>query len=184
MFQISCQGKYDNPTPQFILEIRLSKTGQSVVLQKSNNLIFKVSDLKPGSTYTAAVKAVNKFGKSEAISIPFITQAEPIKTIAETKVKGERKDENEILGVILGIVLTIVIMVFVLALVTLAYRRCLLEQPDTSLVPGVNENYPFSRPDTVPREISNRNIIPSSPFDSYQQSMPTISSDVFVKVNA
>ena len=177
-------GEYENPTPQFILEIRLSETKQTVVLQKSNILSFKVSDLKPGSMYTAAVKSVNKFGKSEAIFVPFVTQAEPIKTIAETKVKGEKNDENEVLGVILGIVVTVVIMLFVLALVTLSYRRCLLEQPDTSLVLGANKNHLFPRPDTVPREISNRNIIPASPFDFYQQSMPTISSDVLVKVNA
>jgi len=107
---ISCHGKYNNPVPHFTLEVSLSKTGKSIVLQKSNNLTFKVIDLKPGSMYTANVKAVNKFGKSDALFISFATQAEPVKTIAETKVKEERNDENEVIGIILGIVVTSVIM--------------------------------------------------------------------------
>ena len=180
MFQISCHGKYNNPVPHFTLEVRLSKTGKSIVLQKSSNLTFKVSDLKPGSMYTANVKAVNKFGKSEALFISFVTQAEPVKSIAETKVKGERNDGNEVIGVILGIVVTSVIMLFVL---TTTYRRCQLEPPDTRLVSDVVGNSQFPGHETVIREvISHPKKIPSSSFDSYHHSMQTISSDVLVKV--
>ena len=72
---------------------------------KSDKLSFILSDLIPGSMYTASVRALNKFVKSEALYVPFITKVELIKTIAETKVKDERNNsESEVLGVILGVV--------------------------------------------------------------------------------
>jgi len=138
--------------------------------------------------YTANVRAVNKFGKSEALYVPFVTKVEPIRTIAETKVKEESlNSESELLGVILGVVFMAVIVMVVIAFTTLTYRRCIDESnsmstPDASQVPNEMETdlLPGSR--TSKKEQLHPNKSPSSQFNSYQQLMPTISFDVLRKV--
>ena len=132
--------------------------------------------------YTASVRAVNKFGKSEALYVPFITKVEPIKTIAETKVKDERNNsKSEVLGVILGVVFMTATVIVAVVFTALTYRRCLNESSSMnslSLVPGEKETVPMpSR-----KEQSLPNQIPSSQFHSGQQMMPTISFTMLGKV--
>ena len=166
----------------------MAKTGKSVFLLKSETPSFILTDLKPGSMYTANMRAENKFGKSEALYVPFVTKVEPIKTIAETKVKEESlNSESELLGVILGVVFMAVIVMVVIAFTTLTYRRCLDESnsmsiPDASLFPSEMETDLLPGSGTSRKDQQYPNKSPSSPFNSYQQLMPTISFDVLKKV--
>ena len=47
------------------------------------------------------VQVRNKFGISDSLYVPVVTMMEPIKQLAETKVKNE-EDKNEILAMIIG----------------------------------------------------------------------------------
>ena len=70
----------------------------------------------------------NKFGISEPLHVPVVTLLEPIKQLAETKLKKNQEDRNEILAIILGGLVTAILLVIVILLVSFSYRRRLLEQ--------------------------------------------------------
>merc|ERR1711902_253984 len=57
---------------------------------------------------------------------------EPIKQLAETKVKNE-EDKNEMLAMIIGGLVTTILLVIVILLVSFSYRRRLLENSAANL---------------------------------------------------
>ena len=70
--------------------------------------------LSPGTTYTVRVQIRNKFGVSESLHVPVVTLLEPIKQLAETKVKEDTEERNEaILAMIIGGLVTLVMLVLV-----------------------------------------------------------------------
>merc|ERR1719273_579322 len=93
----------------------------------TNKTDLVISGLLPGTTYTVKVQVRNKFGVSDAVYIPLLTKLEPIKQLAETKVKNE-EDRTELLAMILGGLVTSVLLLTVILLVSFNYRRRMLEQ--------------------------------------------------------
>ena len=92
------------------------------------------SDSPPGTTYTVRVQIRNKFGVSESLHVPVVTLLEPIKQLAETKVKEDTEERNEaILAMIIGGLVTLVMLVLVILLISFSYRRRLLETSAASL---------------------------------------------------
>ena len=75
-----------------------------------------------GTTYTVMVQIRNRFGISDAVFVSVTTLLEPIKLLAETKVKNE-VEGRESLAMILGALVTIVMLVIVILLVSFSYRR-------------------------------------------------------------
>ena len=76
----------------------------------------------PGTTYTVMVQIRNRFGISDAVFVSVTTLLEPIKLLAETKVKDEAEGP-ESLAMILGALVTILLLVSVILLVSFSYRR-------------------------------------------------------------
>ena len=147
---------------------------------------FDVIGLRPGSTYTITVKSKNKFGKSQSVYVPVVTLLEPIKQIAETKVKENKEEESKRIAIILGSVAIVILIVVVILLTVFTQRRRVLELNSSSshrksLV--ATNKCPDLVHDSAQYNCTPSKSIPSSPFNSYQEMLPTISCDVFGKVN-
>lgn len=71
---------------------------------------------------------------SESLHVPVVTLLEPIKQLAETKVKEDTEERQEaILAMIIGGLVTMVMLVLVILLISFSYRRRLLENSAASL---------------------------------------------------
>jgi len=182
--KVSCEGKYDKPLPDFFLEVRLAKTGRSVLKLQNDLMDFDIIGLRPGSTYSITVKAKNKFGTSEPVYVSVVTLLEPTKQLAETKVKENKEEETRILAIILGGVALVILLVIAILLIAFTYRRRLLER-NSPLSHGTNLIDSNKGPDLLldsgQYECTASKSIPSSPFNAYQEILPTISCDVFGK---
>ena len=89
---------------------------------------FDIIGLKPGSSYTITVKSKTKFGISEPVYVPVVTLMEPIKQLAETKVKENKEEESEKIAMVLGGIATVILLVVVILLIVFTHRRRLLER--------------------------------------------------------
>lgn len=182
--KVSCEGKYDKHVPEFFLEVRLANTGISIQKHHSSSMDFDVIGLKPGSSYTIAVKSKTKFGISEPVYVPVVTLMEPIKQLAETKVKENKEEESEKIAMVLGGIATVILLVVVILLIVFTHRRRLLER-SLPLTHGRVQIETKRAPDLVHEsglyDGSVPKSIPSSPFNSYKEMLPTISCDVIGK---
>ena len=166
------------------MEVKLA-TGKSINILKNRSSHFQVVGLVSGTTYKVTVISQNKHGKSDPVYMLIETLMEPIKQIAETKIKEEDSDDNQILAIIIGVFITIMLIVIMVTLAMITIRLRLRLQRHTSS-PIVNTSLLQERrhPDILPnrqgntREGSGRQPSPSSPYITYCR---TISSDVEVK---
>merc|ERR1712079_105149 len=125
----------DNALPEVVAELTLAETGEMldrdmveiISLPATNKTDLVLSGLLPGTTYTVKVQVRNEFGISDAVYIPLLTKLEPIKQLAETKVKND-DGRTELLAMILGGLVTSVLLLTVILLVSFNYRRRMLEQ--------------------------------------------------------
>jgi len=182
--KVSCEGKYDKHLPEFFLEVRLANTGISIQKLHSPSMDFDIIGLKPGSSYTITVKSKTKFGISEPVYVPIVTLIEPIKQLAETKVKEKKEEESEKIAIVLGGIATVILLVVVILLSVFTHRRRLLERSSPSSQ-GRVQLEANRGPDLVHEsglyDGSVPKSIPSSPFNSYKEILPTISCDVIGK---
>lgn len=178
--KVFCEGKYEKPWPDFLLEVRVAATGRSILTIQNSSLEFEVSGLLPGSTYTIAVRAKNKFGTSEPFYFPLLTQLEPIKQIAETKLKDSARETHTLVPVLLGAFATVTLLVAVTTLVGFTIRRRAMDRKPPgsgdSLLPDSSGPDPLSQ--TGQYSPSGQDVSPSSPYTSYRE-VSTISCDVF-----
>ena len=131
--------------------------------------------LCPGTTYTVRVQIRNKFGVSESLHVPVVTLLEPIKQLAETKVKEDTEERNEaILAMIIGGLVTLVMLVLVILLISFSYRRRLLEHSAATL-----SSTSARLLETSPEQKQERAEYSSYTLDS-KQSTTTFNSNVFV----
>ena len=129
----------------------------------------------------------NKFGISDAVYIPLVTKLEPIKQLAETKVKNE-EGRTELLAMILGSLVTAVLLVVVVLLVSFNYRRRMLEQSaatisSTTSAPLLENS---SRESQV-TDFSNYTMNPKQSATTTFNSnvfVPSISSDIYGQVRS
>ena len=135
------------------------------------------------------VQVRNKFGVSDAVYIPLVTKLEPIKQLAETKVKNE-EGRTELLAMILGGLVTSVLLLTVILLVSLNYRRRMLEQSTATIS---STSAPLLESSGRPRaresqatDFSSFSLLKSKPsttttFNS-NVFVPSISSDLYGQV--
>lgn len=185
-FKISCDGTSDNPNQLYSMEVKLA-TGESVVVLQNSSLDFQVVGLVSGTTYKVTVRSQNKHGKSDPVYMLIETLMEPIKQIAETKLKEEDSDDNQILAIIIGVFVTVMLIVIMATLAMITFRlRMRLRRSNSS--PIVNTSLLQERrgPDILPkrgqnpRKASATQHSPSSPYITYCR---TISSDVEEYIN-
>ena len=79
-----------------------------------------------------AVISQNKHRKSDPVYMLIETLMEPIKQIAETKIKENDYDENRILAIIIGVFITIMLIVIMVALSMIIFRLRMRLQRQTS----------------------------------------------------
>ena len=123
------------------------------------------------------VQIRNRFGVSEPLHVPVTTLLEPIKQLAETKVKEDTEDRNEVLAMILGGLVTAVVLISVILLVSFSYRRRLLEHSAASLS-STSARLLETRPDQK-QDVTGPALYSSYTCDS-KQSTTTFNSNVFV----
>ena len=68
------------------------------------------------------VRCENRHGRSDPLYLLLETLNEPIKQIAETKVKKEAGDYNEMLAITIGVVVSVVIMVVMIIIAVFTIR--------------------------------------------------------------
>ena len=147
--------------------------------------MFDIIGLKPGSSYTISVRAKTKFGTSEPVYVPVVTLIEPIKQLAETKVKEKSEEESEKTAIILGGIATLALLAVMILLSVFTHRRRLLDRRAPTSQGRVQIE--VTRGPHLVQESglsidSVATSIPSSTFHPYKDILPTISSDGFVKV--
>merc|ERR1711892_1233673 len=123
-------------------------------------------------------------GISEPVYVPIVTLIEPIKQLAETKDKEKKEEESEKIAIVLGCIATVILLVVVILLSVFTHRRRLLERSSPSSQ-GRVQLEANRGPDLVHEsglyDGSVPKSIPSSPFNSYKEILPTISCDVIGK---
>ena len=102
-----------------------------------------------------------------------VTKLEPIKLLAETKVKNE-EGRTELLGMIIGSLVTAVLLVTVVLLVSFNYRRRMLEQSAATISSTSAPLLESSVRDTQATDFSTFTI------NSKQSTTTTFNSNVFV----
>ena len=185
IFQVSCDGASDNPNQRYTMQVKLS-TGESIIVLQNTSLSFQVLGLVPGTSYKVSVRSENKHGKSDPVYMIIETLLEPIKQIAETKLKEEDSEDSQILAIIIGVFVTVMLIAIMgtLAIITCNLRMRLRSSTSS---PMVNTSLLQDRriPDLLPkrgtdtRKASTSQPSPSSPYITYCR---TISSDVEVKM--
>ena len=101
-----------------------------------------------------------------------VTKLEPIKLLAETKVKNE-EGRTELLGMIIGSLVTAVLLVTVVLLVSFNYRRRMLEQ-SAATISSTSAPLLETVRDTQATDFSTFTI------NSKQSTTTTFNSNVFV----
>ena len=92
------------------------RTLQSTVAQ------WAVGGLQSGTTYKVNVRCENKHGRSDPLYLLIETLNEPIKQIAETKVKEEAGDYNQMLAITIGVMVSLIIMVVMVVIAVFTIR--------------------------------------------------------------
>ena len=113
-----------NPGNLFILRVDTS-LGNHVKTVSSSWPHFQVGELQSGTTYKVNVRCENKHGRSDPLYLLVETLNEPIKQIAETKVKEEDSEYNEKMAIIIGVIVSLVIMIvmIIIAVITIRLKR-------------------------------------------------------------
>ena len=93
--------------------------GQLVRTVQSSQATFQVGELQSGTTYKVNVRCENKHGRSDPLYLLVETLNEPIKQIAETKVKEEAGDYNQMLAITIGVVVSLLIMIVMIVIAVL-----------------------------------------------------------------
>ena len=121
MLQISCEPLSSSSSKQFSLEVL--RVGGAVVRRLETSLgVFQVGELQSGTTYKVVVRAENRHGRSDPVYLLVQTTNEPIKQIAETKVKEEAGDYNEMLAITIGVVVSLIIMLVMIVIAVFTIR--------------------------------------------------------------
>ena len=131
------------------------------------------------------MRAKTKFGTSEPVYVPVVTLIEPIKQLAETKVKEKSEEESEKTAIILGGIATLALLAVMILLSVFTHRRRLLERRAPTSQGRVQIE--VTRGPHLVQESglsidSVATSIPSSTFHSYKEIVPTISNDGIEKV--
>ena len=196
--KVSCSLPHDNTRPEVVGQLTLAETGEmldsgmvaSVSPDLANRTDLSISGLRPGqyllvnlnckrrfsvpgTTYTVKIQVRNKFGTSDSVYIPMVTKLEPIKLLAETKVKNE-EGRTELLGMIIGSLVTAVLLVTVVLLVSFNYRRRMLEQSAATISSTSAPLLESTVRDTQATDFSTFTI------NSKQSTTTTFNSNVFV----
>ena len=113
-----------NPGNLFILRVDTS-LGNHVKTVSSSWPHFQIGELQSGTTYKVNVRCENKHGRSDPLYLLVETLNEPIKQIAETKVKEEDSEYNEKMAIIIGVIVSLVIMIvmIIIAGITIRLKR-------------------------------------------------------------
>ena len=121
VLQISCEPLSSSSSKQFSLEVL--RVGGAVVRRVQSSLgVFQVGELQSGTTYKVVVRSENRHGRSDPVYLLVQTTNEPIKQIAETKVKEEAGDYNEMLAITIGVVVSLIIMVVMIVIAVFTIR--------------------------------------------------------------
>ena len=118
VLQISCEPLSSGSSKQFSLEV-LRVDGAVVRRVESNQGVFQVLEVQSGTTYKVVVRAENRHGRSDPVYLLVQTNSEPIKQIAETKVKEEAGDYNQMLAITIGVVVSLLIMIVMIVIAVL-----------------------------------------------------------------
>ena len=121
IFQISCDTMSSNPGNFFILQVD-QMSGAHVKTVQSNWPTFQLGELQSGTTYKVNVRCENKHGRSDPLYLLVETLNEPIKQIAETKVKEQNSEENELIVIIIGVAVSLIIMVVMIIIAVITIR--------------------------------------------------------------
>ena len=173
-----------------LLQVSISKSQHIELIGSLSKIHFSIDSenfYSLGTTYTVTVQIRNKFGISEPLHVPVVTLLEPIKQLAETKLKNQ-EDRNEILAIILGGLVTAILLVIVILLVSFSYRRRLLEQsaPTTGSTSARLLETNQSEPHTVDNNKFSSYSIDSKPSPTTFNSnvfVPSISSELYGQVS-
>ncbi len=97
-------------------------TGRHVKTLQSTWPRFQMGELQSGTTYKVNVRCENKHGRSDPLYLLVETLNEPIKQIAETKLKEENSEYNEMMAIIIGIIVSLMSMVIMIIIAVITIR--------------------------------------------------------------
>ena len=108
-FQVTCDGISDNPNQLYTMEVKLA-TGESIQVLQNRSLDFQVVGLQSGTTYKVTIRSQNEHGMSDLVYMLVETLMEPIKQLAETKIKERESQDNHILPIFIGVLVTVILI--------------------------------------------------------------------------
>jgi len=120
-FEISCDSVSSNPGNLFILQVD-DMRGTHVKTLQSSWPQFTLGELQSGTTYKVNVRCENKHGRSDPLYLLVETLNEPIKQIAETKLKEENSEQNEVMAIIIGVTVSLMIMIVMVIIAVITVR--------------------------------------------------------------
>ena len=121
LFQITCDAMSSNSGNLFILQVD-DMTGRHVKTLQSTWPRFQMGELQSGTTYKVNVRCENKHGRSDPLYLLVETLNEPIKQIAETKLKEENSEYNEMMAIIIGVIVSLMSMVIMIIIAVITIR--------------------------------------------------------------
>jgi len=120
-FEISCDTMSSNPGNIFILQVD-NMAGEHVKTVQSDWPRFQLGELQSGTTYKVNVRCENKHGRSDPLYLLVETLNEPIKQIAETKLKEQNSEYNEMMAIIIGVTVSLIIMTVMMIIAVITIR--------------------------------------------------------------
>jgi len=180
-FRVTCDGISDNPNQLYTMEVKLA-TGESIQVLQNRSLDFQVVGLQSGTTYKVTIRSQNEHGMSDLVYMLVETLMEPIKQLAETKIKERESQDNHILPIFIGVLVTVILIGVMATLAVITLRlRIRLRRNNSS--PIVNSSLLGERNSQIYTPTRNKSIGKSpssqlSPSNSYVTYCRTISSDV------
>ena len=97
-------------------------TGRHVKTMQSTWPKFQMGELQSGTTYKVNVRCENKHGRSDPLYLLVETLNEPIKQIAETKLKEENSEYNEMMALIIGVIVSLMSMIIMVIIAVITIR--------------------------------------------------------------
>ena len=97
-------------------------TGRHVKSMQSTWPKFQMGELQSGTTYKVNVRCENKHGRSDPLYLLVETLNEPIKQIAETKLKEENSEYNEMMALIIGVIVSLMSMIIMVIIAVITIR--------------------------------------------------------------
>lgn len=110
-----------NPGNIFILQVD-NMAGEHVKTVQSDWPRFQLGELQSGTTYKVNVRCENKHGRSDPLYLLVETLNEPIKQIAETKLKEQNSEYNEMMAIIIGVTVSLIIMTVMMIIAVITIR--------------------------------------------------------------